>query len=166
MLPIFLLGDCLEEQRIELWEERYDDYVVELNAALERLWVLNPLSAIRFADAIAGQASSDIKRANAWSLAQMIIVPLMLFFVLRSVFRTVSLKYAFFVAFGLWLVGGVVIRTLTYHERGELIFFLANFDTLYRLPLELLTFVLGVALVSRWCWNKRRQIFSKNAKSH
>jgi hypothetical protein len=105
VLPNFLLGDCLEVQRIELWQRPYDEFVVSLSRALNSLWVRNPRDAIRFATAMVGRASDDVENDDAWSLAQIIIVPLMLALFLRSAIRTVTLKNAFVAVLGLWLVG-------------------------------------------------------------
>jgi hypothetical protein len=150
----FLLGDCLEKQRLILYSNFYDQFLADFSTALERLWVRNPLDAIKFADAIGGMASDDIEANNIWSLFQLIVVPLILVLLIRAAIRTTYLKSAFFASFCMWLAGTVLVRTLILNDRGSQIFLL-NFSSLYLFPLECLTIMLGVILFGRWIWSKR-----------
>jgi hypothetical protein len=152
----FLLGDCLEKQRLILYSQTDDDFVAHISVALERLWVHNPLDAIKFADAIGGTTGYDIQANNAWSLFQLIVVPLILVLLIRAAIRTIYLKSAFFASFCVWLIGTVLIRALIINDSGQQLFLL-NFSSLYLLLLETLTIVLGGILFCRWLWTKRKQ---------
>lgn len=78
-----------------------------------------------------GLAASEIEKKNAWSLVQLIFVPLVLVILLISVIPVISLKAAFWAVFSIWLLSGALVRTLEFGDHGSDLPFLLNFGSLY-----------------------------------
>lgn len=89
----FLMGSCLERQRVFLQQIPVVAFEEAYRTALDRLWDSNPLDAIKFAHDMQWQRHDDVVRDDAISIAQIgLAVIVVIGFIVAAIYFSLRVR--------------------------------------------------------------------------
>lgn len=153
-LSIFLMANCLHEQRTLLLDLPFQKFMASYSSALLRVGSFNALDGIAFSRAMLGLSSGDYLLLNIFSVLQFALLGLVIIdFPIRF-----GIKWAFFTSITCTFLIAIALEYAVLQEGGAILrgdssgdlYVLENLRTVFALGLNILNIVFGSALVVAW----------------